>query len=418
MYNDDVSSLEEGGARAGGRNATVSPVSHGAAPARDQAGNSSSCEDDGVHEKGAPVALKKRQKFKRHCLRFKWWYLLAVVIFLAIILPILFKVIIPALIKSIVGNQELPIKAGSLNALSPTQMEMQLDTMLDTPLGVKTDPLLLKLQKPGGSKDEDAPFVTLKLPEHEIDGETKVVFPDQTVDIIDEKQLTAWFNDFFDSEETELRVTAREMKTHLGALTYTVDLDKTIRVKGLTYLKGFGITDMEFMRPEKEGDDNIKGYLNVPNSGSLTLGLGTLGFYLMAGEVELGLVSLPDLVLKPGNNSATFHGQFYFDRLIPNLSSILESQDAISQGYVSLNATGSDVISADGQRIPYLEGVLTTKSIPLRIPVMDLMVDVMGGLMDNGGGAEGLIDRIGGVLGNDTLFSGLLDRFEGRSKGD
>lgn len=45
---------------------------------------------DHVQEKTPPVTpLKKRQKFKRHCGRFKWWYLAGLVIFLAVILPVL-----------------------------------------------------------------------------------------------------------------------------------------------------------------------------------------------------------------------------------------------------------------------------------------------------------------------------------------
>lgn len=45
---------------------------------------------DHVQEKTPPAApLKKREKFKRHCGRFKWWYLAGLIIFLAIILPVL-----------------------------------------------------------------------------------------------------------------------------------------------------------------------------------------------------------------------------------------------------------------------------------------------------------------------------------------
>jgi hypothetical protein len=45
---------------------------------------------DHVHEKPPPVVpLTKKQKFKRHCGRFKWWYLGVFLILLAILLPIL-----------------------------------------------------------------------------------------------------------------------------------------------------------------------------------------------------------------------------------------------------------------------------------------------------------------------------------------
>lgn len=46
---------------------------------------------DHVQEKVPPVVpLTKRQKVKRHCGRFKWWYLGVTIILLAILLPILY----------------------------------------------------------------------------------------------------------------------------------------------------------------------------------------------------------------------------------------------------------------------------------------------------------------------------------------
>lgn len=77
----------------------VSPLDHGSGAQQDQQaaeqnGNVSTFEEgeDNVAEKGGAgtaVALSKREKVKRHCWRFKWWYVVAVVIFLAIILPIM-----------------------------------------------------------------------------------------------------------------------------------------------------------------------------------------------------------------------------------------------------------------------------------------------------------------------------------------
>lgn len=44
---------------------------------------------DLVNEKAPKETLSKRRKVKRHCGKFKWWYLLGTVILLAILLPIL-----------------------------------------------------------------------------------------------------------------------------------------------------------------------------------------------------------------------------------------------------------------------------------------------------------------------------------------
>lgn len=46
--------------------------------------------DDHVQDKVPPAAtLTKKQKFQRHCGRFKWWYVAGTIVFLAIILPVL-----------------------------------------------------------------------------------------------------------------------------------------------------------------------------------------------------------------------------------------------------------------------------------------------------------------------------------------
>lgn len=59
-----------------------------AAPAADaQSDNASS--DDHVRDKKASPSPSKRQKLKHHFGRFKWWYLLGLIILLAILLPLL-----------------------------------------------------------------------------------------------------------------------------------------------------------------------------------------------------------------------------------------------------------------------------------------------------------------------------------------
>lgn len=259
--------------------------------------------------------------------------------------------------------------------------------MLDTPLGVKIDPLSLQLRIPHGEYKDNGPFLFVDLPEAEVDGETEVNFPAQEADVEDEEQLTAWFNDFFDDEVTELRVRVPEMTAHLSSLEYTVELDKVIKVPGLNYLDGFSSIDQEIMIPPEDNGDNIKGHLMIPNSATMTLGLANPSFFMIAGDVKLGLVTLPGLVLEPGENTAFYHGQLYLDALVPNLSSILASQGtAISEGYLDVNCTGNATYTDDGERVGYLEGVLNTKKIPLRIPLTQLMSSLIGAVM----GGEGI----------------------------
>ncbi|KAL2170718.1 hypothetical protein VTG60DRAFT_4465 [Thermothelomyces hinnuleus] len=376
--------------------------------------------NDGVHEKGAPVGLSKREKVKQHFRRFWWAYVLALVIFLAIFLPILFKVIIPAIIRNVVKDQELPVRGGALNFTAPTHLNMSMDTMLDTPLGVKIDSLPLSLYQPPADPEHDdtdvkGPFLRLQMPDQHINGETKIHIPEQVVEVLNQTQITAWFNEFFDKELVDLHIKADDMSAHLGALDYKVDMDKTVKVPGLNYLKGFGVIDMKFSIPPEPSGRNLRGHLLIPNAGVIALGMGNVSFNIMAGDVNLGLVHLYDFDLRPGNNTPAFDGEFYFDQLIPNLAAILDSQQsALAEGVVELHAKGNSTINY-GQHIPYIEGVLNIKRVPMRIPVTTLLVDLMEALVSDGNGtSQGvpLLDHLGDVLGNRTLFEQMLSHWD------
>ncbi|KAF4463118.1 hypothetical protein FALBO_10059 [Fusarium albosuccineum] len=380
-------------------------------PAPDaQSDNASS--DDHVRDKKAAPGLTKRQKAKQHFGRFKWWYLLGLVIFLAILLPILFKVIVPAIIQSLLNGQKLPINGGALQALSPTHVNMSLQTSLDTPLGVKLDPLDLYLY----NKDTEtySPFLKLHLPEQHVKHKTDIIVSNQTLSVVNETELMIWFNKFFDEPEVKLSLKG-EPKIHLGTLKYDPSLDKTIEVPSLNYLNGFSLRDMDFMLKSTDTKYNVKGNLNIPNSGVLTLGLGNLTFNLMSGETRLGLVNLYDVQLRPGNNSLPFDGNFFFDELVPNLSEVLDSQKGpLSKGYIELTATGNSTV-VNGEHIKYAEGVLNKKHIKLAVPVITLLGDVVGGLL--GADQGSLLDIFGGAIGNSTLFEHLLAHWDGEGSG-
>jgi hypothetical protein len=283
---------------------------------------------------------------------------------------------------------------------------MTLNTSLDTPLGVKIDPTYLNLYNKNTS--DFSPFLKLRLPEQHVHHKTEVLITNQTVAVTNETELLLWFNQFFDLPQVPLSIQA-DTNVHLGALKYTPELDKTIKIPSLNYLAGFGVSDMQFVLPPKNGK-NMKGHLNIPNSGALTLGLGNLTFNLMSGKTRLGLVNIYDLQLRPGNNTPPFDGNFFFDELVPNLAEILDGQKtALAQGNIEFNATGNATV-VDGKHVKYIEGVLNTKRIRFTIPVISILSDVISALL--GGGSDSLFDMFGEAIGNTTLIEHLLDHWD------
>ncbi|KAL5593525.1 hypothetical protein FOBRF1_012627 [Fusarium oxysporum] len=382
------------------------------APAADAASNDASSDDHVRDEKVAPGPTKW-QKVKSHFWRYKWWYLLLVAVLLAILLPLLFTVIIPAIVQDILNDQKLPIYGGALQVISPTEVNMSIETQLKTPIAATLKPVDLflysKETKPVSS------FFKLQFPETHIKSHTNVTITNQTLLVTNETELTKWFNVFFDKPDAELSLEGKP-EIRLGSLKYHRSLKKTVDIASLNYLNGFALKSLDFdLNANRTSKNNMKGMLNIPNSGVLRLGLGNLTFNVMSGDIRLGLINLWDLQLWPGNNSVPFDGNFYFDQLVPNLSEILDMQKGpLGNGYLEFNATGNTTI-AGGEHIKYIEGVLNYKHIRFTFPVITLLGDVLGGLLDANQGS--LLDIFGTSIGNSTLLEHVLGHWDNNGEG-
>lgn len=314
--------------------------------------------------------------------------------------------------QKIVNDQSLPINSGMFRAHSPDELIVSIDTSLDTPLGVDIDPVDLSLSRPGEDGEEHDPFIKLRLPGQHVDGKTEINVTNQTVTIDSQEELIAWFTQVFDKKEVLLGVRASP-KVKLGTLDYKPSLKKTLEVPALNALEGFGVQDLRF----DFGDDNstststsnLRGKVNLPNAGALALSLGNITFSVLSGDIKIGLLTVYDVVLLPGDNLRDFEGEIFFQELVPNLAGILDSQKAaLAQGAIQLNATGNATI-VNGQHIPYVEAVLKDKRIPFQIPIITLLVDVFNGLTSSEGS---LMDVFGDVFGNSTLLEQALHHWD------
>lgn len=320
-----------------------------------------------------------------------------------------FKVIVPAIVQSIVSGQKLPVYGGALRALTPDMIEVTLDTSLDTPLPATIKPMDLSLYNKNDNGDF-YPFLELPLPQQHVYHKTGVHVDKAHVKVENHKELVKWFHTVFDEATCKVSVKAKP-DVRLGALKYHPKLDKTIDIPALDYLKGFGVIDIGFMLSDNNTGPNMKGQLNLPNAGALTLGLGNITFNLMSGDVKLGLVNVYDVELKPGNNTNNFDGYLYFNELVPNLSAILDSQKgALSQGVVEFNATGNATV-VNGQHIKFVEEVLVSKHLTFTYPVVSLLGSVLSGVLD-GDNKNNLLDIFGDVVGNSTLLDGIMGHWD------
>ncbi|KAI2602467.1 hypothetical protein GGR54DRAFT_645025 [Hypoxylon sp. NC1633] len=360
-----------------------------------------------VTEKAAAAApLTKKQKVKRHCGRFWKWYLLGFIIFSAIFLPILFLVIIPAIVQRILDDQSMPVNGGSFIALSPTQLNISITTSLSSPLPADIDPVTLFMY----NKDtpDFSPFVNVTLPPLHISGETEIVLSDQTVTITNETELVSWFSRVFDQPTVTLS-TRGDSTVHLGKLHSNAHIEKTVEVNSLNKLSGFGIEHMQLIMPARENGTNIQGTLNLPNWGALTLGIGDLSLNLFSGDLRIGLITVYDVVLPHGNNSLYFNGELFLDTLFHNIGTVLSSQgDALNEGNIQINATGNATV-VDGQHIGFIEAILNKRTVTSSIPVTKLLGDLISSFTN--GSQVDLPDLLDDIFGNSTLIQEVLSHW-------
>lgn len=305
----------------------------------------------------------------------------------------------------------MPVNGGAFMALSPTQLMVSLNTSLSTPLPATLDPTTLFLYNPNTT--DFSPFLNITLPGQSINGETEILLTNQTATITNETELVSWFKNVFQNEEVTLS-TRGDTNVHLGALESSVHLDKSVSVKALNHLQGFGITDLQLVLPPDANGNNIKGTLNLPNWGSLTLGLGNITLNLLSGSVRLGLITVYDVILPPGNNTLSFDGQVFLNTIGQNFGAILASQaGALASGNLALDATGNATM-INGEHVTFIESVLNNVVVSSEISVVTLLGDVLGGFL-GGNGASSLIDIFEGILGNTTFLEDITGHWNSSS---
>ncbi|KAK6866374.1 hypothetical protein PG995_002902 [Apiospora arundinis] len=370
-------------------------------------------EDDLEHHPEKAYAktatVGKRAKVKRHCARFWCCYVIALIIFLAIMLPVLFLKIIPALAQRIVDDTDLPIKNATLKAVSSDLIKVSLTTSLNVPKGltVGLDEFSLYMYNPG-TPGGFFPYLSLDMKGLSLSGDTDISVTDQMLRVSNHTELDWWLNRTFVDKTTELSVKG-DTTAHLGALKMGIHLGKTVELAGLRKLEGVALNAIKLVLPPEDDGTNIVGNFTMPNWSILTMDLGNITLDILAGEILVGTATINDVFLPPGNHTLPFRGQLYVPTLVDNFGSLLSSQGtALTQGKLTLGVRGNRTV-VDGQRISYLEHVLNNMVLMTDVPVAQVLGDLVNSVA--GRNASVTLPGLLGVAG-DVLGKGLQGTFD------
>jgi hypothetical protein len=123
---------------------------------------------------------------------------------------------------------------------------------------------------------------------------------------------------------------------------------------GLNHLSGLNITDIKILSGAKEilsDGSNMVATVHIPNPSVLTLDLGNVTMNLGVAGKPIGYALLPDLVLRPGNNTVPMQARV--DQ--PTLLTLVLS--TYKDGILPLEIVGNSSVKGDTHLTYYEEAV-------------------------------------------------------------
>lgn len=296
-------------------------------------------------------------RVKNHCRKF-WWCdcLVLVVLVLVIVLPLIF-VGLPKQAQHEINESKLEVTNMEVTNPTSDSVHLKIDNTITS--DSKYHPRI-EAFRAGLSLDGQDPFIYVNVPEAKSEHETYVTI-DQDAKFESLEAFSAYTKAVLASEELTIDLDGNT-KIHISGLPVTkVNYNKKITMKGLNHLSGLNITDLKILSGEKEilsDGSNMLGTVHIPNPSVMTLDLGNVTMNLGVAGTAIGYALLPNLVLKPGENTVPMQARVAQATL---LSMVLSTyKDAI----IPLEISGNSSIK-DGQHLTYYEEAIKANTVKL-----------------------------------------------------
>ncbi|RHZ45668.1 DUF3712 domain-containing protein [Aspergillus thermomutatus] len=347
--------------------------------------NGDGCEIEHVE---TALSLEKKQRTKKEAIRRHWarfWccYIFFSIIFLAIILPVFFLVILPAVSQRVVDNSKLVLVDAKVMQPRPDSVILTMQSALKLPIGlpVRIDPITLDLfnrDEPGNST-----WAKLYLNGTTISGNTTLGVTNQFTPLNADEWAKYVHNVVFE-EHAPLSLKGTTM-SYLGKLKSRVTMDKTIKQNTLNSFAGFAIEGSQLLLPPESDGTNLIANATLPNPSVMTLEIGTTVLDLKSGDLVIGNATIDNLILRPGNHSNPVRGRIDLGTVLKNLGPVLQSQkDSLPNGYLTLNTVGKSVVY-DGVEVPYYTNVMRNLTLSAKIPIGGLLINTLRGIFNKNG---------------------------------
>lgn len=299
--------------------------------------------------------------------------------------PSSFLVAVPAIIKSTIDSAELPVHAGSMDAVSAHQVRFGLTTQLNVPAAFTVGLDAFTLDLYNVDTPDHPSFVTLAVPAQTLKGTTPIDIPPQVVDVHNTAELTKFISRAFTADRGEATIGVRGTSVARlggggGRLSYPVAIDKVVQLDGLRGLDGLHVEELVPVTPNTKQDDDddddgttLRGSLWLPNESVLSLGLGNVSYDVSVAGVRIGETRVADLHIVPGDQRIQYGGKTDADAVMGNARTVLGSLD--EDGKFEFLVTGRES-TVNGEHIGYLDDVLSKINVKTQVDICTAMASL------------------------------------------
>ncbi|KAI9684081.1 MAG: hypothetical protein M1829_003351 [Trizodia sp. TS-e1964] len=312
---------------------------------------------DPNHIENAEPARKPPGFLARVKAHFRKWWWLHLIIFISVTLLLvllLIYVAYPKIAQKGVDDSTLVVTALSFLNPTSTSVFVHQDSLLQSSsayhpqLDAMNVSLFLENTEPN-----IIPFAYLQLPTVVSTDSTPIIL-DQNVSIANLDQFTAYATLILSSEEFRIGIRGRT-DLHEGRYpTIAVDYNEAVTFKGLNSLLGFNVTSPQILLIAASDGANLLAKAYIPNPSIMTIALGNITLDLYVTGDFIGTAVIPDLLLKPGDNTVDLRAKTNQSMVLRKLSTTFKD------GKLPVDIKVNSSIY-DGQHLTYYESALKTR---------------------------------------------------------
>lgn len=135
-------------------------------------------------------------------------------------------------------------------------------------------------------------------------------------------------------------------------------------------MKGLEVTEFHLLTESLPDGANAIGNVTIPNPSVMTLALGDVSFDMSVGGLFIGNATMPNLTLRPGNNSYPIHVTSNQTRV----AGIIQKPE-YHCGVFPVDIAGNQSVY-DGEVLPYYTEALKHNELTTMLNVSDALTEV------------------------------------------